>query len=64
MQVAKMLIKNKDSFPGVSWEKLTVGCLIGSPSDGYSCELLDEKGNLAFSGVNHMDGTGWFLFLT
>ena len=59
MQVSKMTIKNKSDFD-LNWDSLSV-TIKGSPSDGFSCQLINEDTPVA-TGVNHMDGTGWFLF--
>ncbi len=34
--------------------------IAGSPSDGYSAQVVAVDGSLAGSAVNFMDGQGWF----
>jgi len=44
-----------------------VGKLInlkGSPSDGYSAQIVDVNGLVVGKGINYMDGNGWYCYAT
>lgn len=33
----------------------------GTPSDGYSADVVNSTGQKIGEGVNYMDGNGWYL---